>query len=180
MSGVNIIHLGESYKGKNTSFTYRSEEYLAVTQSKTENGVVFAFEAKPLAKTIEKTIAVSWMEEYLENPQLFGAELDGKIVGYIEVSHVLWNNRLLVSNLFVDPAFRGRQIGRALMQRAEDTARRLGARAIVLETQSCNMPAIRFYCKMGFAIGGFDLYAYSNQDAQNKEVRIEMMKILDE
>ena len=44
----------------------------------------------------------------------------------------------------------------------------------VLETQTCNERAIAFYRKMGFEIIGFDLYAYTNQDPERHEVRLEM------
>ena len=49
---------------------------------------------------------------------------------------------------------------------------------IVLETQSCNENAIAFYRKNGFEIIGFDLYAYSNDDPERHEVRLEMGKKL--
>ena len=49
---------------------------------------------------------------------------------------------------------------------------------IVLETQSCNKNAIAFYRKNGFEIIGFDLYAYSNDDQERHEVRLEMRKKL--
>lgn len=44
----------------------------------------------------------------------------------------------------------------------------------VLETQSCNENAIAFYNKNGFNIIGFDLYAYTNENLDKHEVRIEM------
>ena len=50
---------------------------------------------------------------------------------------------------------------------------------LVLETQSCNMPAIAFYLSRGFAIGGMDLFHYSNEDLEKHEVRIEMMRMLE-
>lgn len=55
-----------------------------------------------------------------------------------------------------------------------DAARASGARILILETQSCNENAIAFYRRNGFDIVGFDLYAYSNTDPQQHEVRIEM------
>ena len=45
---------------------------------------------------------------------------------------------------------------------------------VVLETQSCNERAIAFYWKYGFEIIGFDLYAYSNDDVDRHEIRVEM------
>lgn len=52
------------------------------------------------------------------------------------------------------------------------------ARMLVLETQSCNEKAIAFYKKHGFEVIGFDLCAYSNEDLERCEVRIEMGKKL--
>jgi ribosomal protein S18 acetylase RimI-like enzyme len=46
-------------------------------------------------------------------------------------------------------------------------------RRLVLETQSCNFPAISFYLKCGFELCGFDLAGYSNSDLKNNEVRLE-------
>jgi ribosomal protein S18 acetylase RimI-like enzyme len=45
---------------------------------------------------------------------------------------------------------------------------------VILETQTCNENAIAFYKKNGFEIIGFDLYAYSNDDPEKHEIRIEM------
>ena len=64
------------------------------------------------------------------------------------------------------------------MAAALRAANAVGARMAVLETQSCNERAIAFYRKQGFEIMGFDLYAYSNEDPQRHEVRIEMGKKL--
>ena len=63
---------------------------------------------------------------------------------------------------------------KALMQAILAAARESGARMAVLETQTCNERAIAFYRKMGFEIIGFDLYAYTNQDPERHEVRLEM------
>ena len=46
----------------------------------------------------------------------------------------------------------------------------------MLETQSCNDPAIRFYRKHGFALIGFDLTAYSETDVEKREVRLEFAR----
>ena len=45
---------------------------------------------------------------------------------------------------------------------------------LVLETQTCDVPAINFYLKFGFELIGFDAAAYSNEDVEKKEVRLEL------
>ena len=57
-------------------------------------------------------------------------------------------------------------------------AKESGARMVVLETQTCNENAIAFYRKNGFELIGFDLYAYTNSDPEQHEIRIEMGKKL--
>ena len=75
-------------------------------------------------------------------------------------------------------AKRGSGVGTALLDAIQEAAVPTGARMIVLETQSCNENAIAFYRKNGFEIIGFDLYAYSNDDPERHEVRLEMGKKL--
>lgn len=73
-----------------------------------------------------------------------------------------------------DDSRRGKGLGARLLAPMLDAARASGARMLILETQSCNENAIAFYQRNGFDIVGFDLYAYSNTDPQQHEVRIEM------
>ena len=75
-------------------------------------------------------------------------------------------------------AKRGSGVGTRLLDAIQTSAASSGARMIVLETQSCNENAIAFYRKNGFEIIGFDLYAYSNDDPERHEVRLEMGKKL--
>jgi ribosomal protein S18 acetylase RimI-like enzyme len=60
------------------------------------------------------------------------------------------------------------------MKHAIKLANEKGARMLVLETQTCNVAAIDFYLKFGFELIGFDAAAYSNQDIEKKEVRLEL------
>jgi ribosomal protein S18 acetylase RimI-like enzyme len=64
------------------------------------------------------------------------------------------------------------------MQRAVRVANKKSARMLVLETHSCNVPAIDFYLKHGFELIGFDIAAYSNEDVKKKEVRLEFGQAL--
>ena len=96
------------------------------------------------------------------------------MLGFVEGFHEKWNNRCRISNIHILEGNRGRGTGSALMQAILAVARESGARMAVLEPQTCNERAIAFYRKMGFEIIGFDLYAYTNQDPERHEVRLEM------
>ena len=60
------------------------------------------------------------------------------------------------------------------MKIAKQQADREHRRAIILETQSCNVPAICFYLQEGFELIGFDSCCYSNRDIGRKEVRLDL------
>ncbi len=95
-------------------------------------------------------------------------------MAFLEISQEDWCNQLRVNELLVEEGFRGRGIGHLLMEKAKEIARINGNRALVLETQTCNYPAIRFYRSCGLKVIGLDTFHYSNEDIEKKEVRLEM------
>jgi ribosomal protein S18 acetylase RimI-like enzyme len=129
---------------------------------------------KTFMEPLERVSDSRFYEEFVEEPRAFAAELDGKQVGWIELGYHKWNNRMRIWEILVREEYRRRDIGTLLMDYAVKIAKEKGARALVLETQSCNAPAITFYLKYGFELIGFDSTAYSNDDIQKKEVRLEM------
>jgi GNAT superfamily N-acetyltransferase len=81
---------------------------------------------------------------------------------------VLWDIR-------VSPRERGGGVGSALFRAAEDWATARSCRWLKIETQNVNVPASRFYHKMGCTLGAIDRYAYPGQPA---EVRLLWWKAL--
>ena len=79
-----------------------------------------------------------------------------------------------VWELLIKKEHRQKGIGTQLMQHAIKLAKERGARTLVLETQSCNTKAIQFYLKHGYELISFDTTAYSNEDIEKNEVRLEM------
>jgi GNAT superfamily N-acetyltransferase len=72
---------------------------------------------------------------------------------------VLWDIRVL-------PRERVRGIGSALFLAAEDWAGARGCRWLKIETQNVNVPACRFYQKMGCTLGAIDRFAYPGLPAE--------------
>ncbi|MFJ9797176.1 GNAT family N-acetyltransferase [Streptomyces sp. NPDC101145] len=85
---------------------------------------------------------------------------DGGIAGYAAVSHAPWNRRLVVDDIEVAPAHRGRGVGRGLMGCATAFARQRGAGHLWLEVSNVNAPAVHAYRRMGFALCGLDTTLY--------------------
>ena len=63
----------------------------------------------------------------------------------------------------VRPEYQGRGVGRALFQRAETCAKQRGCIQLKIETQNINVPACRFYARMGAKLGHVHLYAYRTE-----------------
>jgi ribosomal protein S18 acetylase RimI-like enzyme len=66
---------------------------------------------------------------------------------------VLWDIR-------VAPHARGTGVGRALLDRAAASSRVRGCRWLIAETQDVNVPACRFYRRMGMTLASFEPRAY--------------------
>jgi len=100
------------------------------------------------------------------------AEDAGKLVALFDMQRERWRNTAKLWNIGIDRAYRRTGLGRELMNRAIAWARDEGLRGIVLETQTNNMPACRFYQARGFKLCGVDDHFYSNDDIGVKEVAI--------
>jgi ribosomal protein S18 acetylase RimI-like enzyme len=110
----------------------------------------------------------------------FAAYNGKQIVGIVLAEAQQWNRSLWVWEFHVAPSHQGKGIGRQLMERLVESAKAAGLRIIVCETQSTNVPAIRFYRRMGFTVEGIDLSYYSNEDMKpGREVAVFMKRRLE-
>ena len=68
---------------------------------------------------------------------------------------VLWDLR-------VHPEYRGRGVGALLFDHAVSWARERSCEWLEVETQNINVPACRFYARMGCELGALDEHAYED------------------
>lgn len=114
-------------------------------------------------------------QDHWEGAEAYGVVGDnGELLACVEVCPEEWSNRLMVTELWVDKALRGKGLGKRLMDKAKEVALRQKRRAIILETQSCNTNAIGFYLHQGFELIGFDTCCYTNNDIGRREVRMNL------
>jgi streptothricin acetyltransferase len=107
-----------------------------------------------------------------------GAYEDGRLIGIALTEKQTWSNRLWVWEFRIAESYRGQGIGSMLMEAVAQKGRAAGLRAIFLETQTTNVPAIRFYRKVGFTLDGIELSMYSNDDWPDGEVALFMKRVL--
>jgi GNAT superfamily N-acetyltransferase len=119
----------------------------------------------------------------VSNWGLIGARRDGASVGGAVIAcrtpglHMLGgrDDVAVLWDVRVSPRERGGGIGSALFRAGGDWAEARGCRWLKIETQNVNVPACRFYQKMGCTLGAIDRFAYPGQAA---EVRLLWWKAL--
>lgn len=153
-------------------------KYLHLVKIKKAKGIHIYIKKKRIFRNKDRTISMKLFEDYVENAQAFGIFERKKLIAVIEGALETWNNTYRILNLYVTRRHRKEGFGSALFEHMESIAKTLNARAMVLEVQSCNDPAINFYEKHGLHFVGLNTIAYTNEDVQNKEVRLEFGKRL--
>ncbi len=168
--------------------SFQSDTFLDVEREEEGLGVTFRLVERPFDTPFIKETGYHYDVEQLEQTRyrlehaeaalMLVAEVQGRLVAILEVEGEAWRNTALVWALFVDRAWRGKGVGKALLARAEAWAAKRRYRALVLETQSNNVPAIRFYQRHGYQIAGLDMYFYSLDDVARREVALFLYKML--
>lgn len=182
MSEYQILPLNrKDWQDYRLEFHYISNHFYDVEIDNSGQGFNVSFIKKPYDSPFEKTpddtdkLFQPWWDEI----KAWGIVENEQLVAVIETAVEDWSNRLRVTEIWVDDAYRRKGIGTALMDKAMKRAKDEKRRVIMLETQSRNEAAIAFYLAYGFTLIGFDACAYQNNDLQRKEVRMEMGILLD-
>lgn len=159
----------ETYEGYPLKFSYRTDRHYRVTASQWSMSLREELFPEPAEKAFTDELFGDW----LEAPVALGAFLGEELAGVIEGSVETWHNVFRISNLLILEPYRKAGLGTALMDRMLAHAKSLDCRGVILETQSCNYPAISFYRKQGFTLSRIDLREYHNDDILRGEVRLD-------
>ena len=167
----------EKWKGTVIPLKYTTEEYFDLETSFESD----AFKVQMVKKRFESPVTHTPEEydfpdrlyqDHWENAEAYGiVSENGELMACIEICPEEWSNRLMVTELWVADPLQRRGIGRNLMNLAKEKAQQQGRRAIILETQSCNVRAIAFYRSQGFELIGYDSCCYTNADIERREIR---------
>ena len=170
------------WKGTPILMKYTTEEYYDLETSVSED----AFQVQMVKKKFETPVTHtpeeydfpdSLYQDHWEKAEAYGiiCEQQGKkeLLACIELCPEEWSNRLMVTELWVADSLQRQGVGTRLMNLAKEQAKLQGRRAIILETQSCNVRAIAFYRSQGFELIGFDSCCYTNRDVERQEIRFD-------
>ncbi len=190
MNEYKIIPLPkEEWKGTPIMMRYTTEEYFDLEKTEGPN----SFSVKMVKKKFDTSVTHtpeeydfpdSLYQDHWEKAEAFGivSEENGKkkMMACIEICPEEWSNRLMVTELWVADELHRQGIGTALMNVAKEQAKFQNRRAIILETQSCNVRAISFYRIQGFELIGYDSCCYTNHDIERHEIRFNFGYFMDD
>ncbi len=164
---------------KNLVFTYKSSKYLdVIIKSEQDINMTFEFKVKEFNEPFNGKITRNLSKDYDEFARFFSYfnqnnhESAFLSIGFQSIDiYKIWD-------IYVEPSFQNLGIGTELLKHSEKIARQWSAKAIVVECQSSNFPAIKFFQKNNFLITGFDLVHYSRDDLKKHDFLVHMTKIL--
>lgn len=174
-----IVHLKkEDWKDHILPIGYSASSYYDVVIDYQSPDFKVSFTRKPFDPPVihspsEHDFPDKLYEDHWEKAYAWGVIKDGELLAAIESCPEEWSNRLRITELWVSEKLRGQGLGSKLISIVKEQARLERRRAIILETQSCNVNAIDFYLHEGFTLIGFDSCCYSNDDLAHREVRME-------
>lgn len=95
-----------------------------------------------------------------EQKQAFLARTEaGECAGFLAIS-ASWNGYGWIDELYVHAPWRGQGVAERLFQAARQWAQEKRLIGLGLETQDNNLPACRFYTRMGMRLGGANSMVY--------------------
>ncbi len=184
--GRAVVYLPpESYTGYVLPIGYTTNACYEVDFTESTDGWQIGIRKTALAAPITHTpeeydFPDKLYEPYWEKAEAYGILSDaGELIGAIEICAEEWSHRMRVTELWVSPTYHRHGYGHTLLSYAKVRAQLTGCRALILETQSCNVNAVDFYRHEGLSLIGFDRICYSNRDISNREVRLEMGILFD-
>lgn len=169
----------DKWKGTPILLKYTTNEYYDLETIENDE----CFEVKMIKKKFNNPVTHSPEEydfpdslyqDHWEKAEAFGiVGENNELLACIEICPEEWSNRLMITELWVKDELQRKGIGTALMNLAKKQAKIQKRRAIILETQSCNVRAIDFYRKQGFQLIGYDSCCYTNIDIEKHEIRFD-------
>jgi GNAT superfamily N-acetyltransferase len=127
IKNVRIVELvKEKLPFSKLKFRYFTKNHyaVAVLRKKDEWKIKLALETLP--KPTEKRFEGGLFQDFVEEPRVFAAELEGKQVGWIELGFHKWNNRMRIWKLLVKDGFRRKGIGTLLVHQAVKLSKKRG------------------------------------------------------
>lgn len=168
----------EKYKGTIIPISYQTNEIYDVIYNEDNNhNVALKLKRTKLDKILSFNSLDYLYQDYYSNAAAYGILENNELIAAIEIIEEEWSNRLRITELWVKEEFRRKGLATLLMNYIKNIAKNHNNRAIILETQTSNVPALDFYYSQDFVFDGIERTCYHNDDIKRKEVRLELVYI---
>lgn len=147
--------------------SYQTDYVWQMDIDRSNEGTAVKFKQVKLPRSMQVEYPRSFeilAEEWKKRPGLLVAEMESKIIGYINMIHIPNTSLVSVTDLVIIRRLRSQGYGTALVQAGSAWAIHRGAARIVVEMQSKNYPAICLVSSLGFEFCGYNDRYYDNQD----------------
>ncbi len=129
-----------------------------------------------VAREVLSSCSTKAFEQALAEPstRLCLAEADGHLVGFAQLAldcaheHVWSGPAAELQRLYVQEPFTGKQLGTALLRRAEELATLGGAKVLWLTVWTLNQRARAFYARRGFTDLGSAWFRFEGESHENR------------
>lgn len=162
---------------RNIIFGYVSHEKYTLAWNETPETTSFTLHLTPLPVPYVKHFDLEPADYYTDiitNGFSLAACSEERVIAIALGTIQSWNHSFWLQEFHVMRDFQGQGIGQQLMDAVKGLARANDCRIIICETQNTNVPAIRFYRRMGFKVEALDLSLYTNSDYPDQEIALFM------
>ena len=175
------LSLKEARKLSPISSDFRTNRVYVLGRAGDEDRVTWTLEEQEARNPISKAydggkvgdIISSYGEDVRpENLHFLGAFVGGEVAALAIWQLVAWNDTLWLMDIRTRDADRRRGLASGLLDWLKGVARDEKLRGILVETQTNNYGAVRFYRKRGFQLAGFNDHLYTNEDVARSDVAL--------
>jgi lactoylglutathione lyase len=90
------------------------------------------------------------LDTYLEAGEVLVAVMGGRVIGHLQLPHTADSKVGEIKNMAVEASYRGRNVGRTLINAAVELARAQGRATLAVTTAAADVGNLRFYQLAGF------------------------------
>jgi ribosomal protein S18 acetylase RimI-like enzyme len=113
---------------------------------------------------------------YLDHGEVLVASESNTVVGHVQI---LDEDGWQINSLAVAASYRGRGLGRRLVEAAIELARSRGARAIEVATATADVGLLRFYQRLGFRMARIERDVFTPGAGYPAELFVDGMRLID-
>jgi len=119
------------------------------------------------------------LDAYIEKGEVLVARQGGRVVGHLQLVETADAEHREIKNMAVVPSYRGRGVGRALIEAAVDVARAERRSTVLVATAAADIGNLRFYQRAGFRMRAVERDAFTAATGYPRGIVIDGMELRD-